>query len=323
MHTKKNTAFSLVEISVVIIILMVMIAGLVQSSRLIAASRLTSARNLTSSSAMPWINYIIAWHDTTSIEAFTEEENNNGKKISSWSGAEIRTNDRVSLIQDDDSKRPTLINNALYGLPALKFDGIDDYLISKNTEQDVLSYRSGSIFIVFEPRDVVSNKKNTIFHNQSDCGLELDIGHTFASKGDFGISSGSGNCGSIAATTTSFDFAVLNERMIASIIIYQSPTSSGATSNVKIFRNGFPKTVSATNNGYNSSQINSTSLYSTGLHNFVYGARKANPSANPESFFNGLLGEIIVFSRSVNNEDRRDIEKYLGKKWGIKVNYGE
>lgn len=163
MFKKKISAFSLVEISVVIIILMVMIAGLVQSSRLIVASRLSSARNLTSSSAMPWINYIVAWHDTTSIDAFLEEENNNGKKVSSWSGAEIRYNDRVNLVQDDDAKKPILTMNSLYGLPALKFDGIDDYLISKNPEQDVLSYRSGSIFLVFEPREVVSNKKNTIF----------------------------------------------------------------------------------------------------------------------------------------------------------------
>lgn len=111
--------------------------------------------------------------------------------------------------------------------------------------------------------------------------------------------------------------------MIVSIIIYQSPTTLGSTSNIKIFRNGFPKTVSATNNGYNSSQINSTSLYSTGLHNFIYGARKTNSNTNPESFFNGLLGEVIIFNRSVNNDDRRDIEKYLGKKWGIKTNYAE
>lgn len=323
MLNKKNSAFSLVEISVVIIILMIMIAGLIQSSRLIGASRLSSARNLTSSSAMPWINYIVAWHDTTAADAFIEDENNNGKKISLWSGAEIRYNDRVNLSQDDDDKKPILTMNALYGLPALRFDGVNDYLISKNLEQDVLSYRGGSIFVVFEPREVVSNKKNTIFHNQSDCGLEFDVGHTFASKGDFGVSSGSGNCGSITATTTSFDFALLNERIIASLIIYQSPTASGSTGNVKIFRNGFPKTVSATNNGYNSATINSTSLYSNGLHNFIYGARKANASANPDSFFNGLIGEVIIFNRSLNNDDRRDIERYLGKKWGIKVNYGE
>ena len=36
-----------------------------------------------------------------------------------------------------------------------------------------------------------------------------------------------------------------------------------------------------------------------------------------------LLGEMIVFNRSLSNEDRKEIEKYLGKKWGIKVNYGQ
>jgi hypothetical protein len=31
------------------------------------------------------------------------------------------------------------------------------------------------------------------------------------------------------------------------------------------------------------------------------------------------MGEIIAFSRALSTDERQDIEKYLGKKWGIKV----
>jgi hypothetical protein len=67
--------------------------------------------------------------------------------------------------------------------------------------------------------------------------------------------------------------------------------------------------------------MENTKKYSDGSNRPYIGARKINDNAVPSSFFNGLLGEMIVFNRSLNNEDRKEIEKYLGKKWGIKVNY--
>jgi hypothetical protein len=36
-------------------------------------------------------------------------------------------------------------------------------------------------------------------------------------------------------------------------------------------------------------------------------------------FFDGYISEIIIFDRALKTEERRSIEAYLGKKWGIKV----
>jgi hypothetical protein len=316
-------AFSLVEISVVIIILMVLIAGLTQSSRLVSLSRITIARNLTSSSAMPWINYLVAWHDSTAIDAFNENENNDGNKVSIWRGAEIKYNDRVNFIQNIESKKPTYTKNAIYGLPAIKFDGIDDFMYSENSEQDVLSYRSASIFAVFEPKKVASNSKQTIFHNPSSCGLELDFGHTFSAKGDFGIASSSGSCGNTQSTNSSFDLVIHNEKIVVSVVIYQSPLSVGNTANVKIYRNGNLWSSNSNNGGFTSSTIQSIQGYSNSLNVFNLGARKGNSGATPDSYYEGFLGELIIFNRSLNNDDRNEIERYLGKKWGIKIKYYE
>ena len=322
MFCKKNKAFSLVELSVVIVIVMIMIAGLIQSSRVIGSMRIATARNVTQSSAMPWINYIVTWYDATAADAFLESETDDGDKISRWNGAEVRYTDRINLDQSEDTKKPIYTSNGMYGLPSIKFDGDDDYLISENLEQSILTYRSASVFIVFEPKTVTANDKRSILYQPAECGREFDVGYNFNSKGNFGIASSSGTCGSTNATTTGIDFVVQNEKIVASLIIYQSPMTKGETSNVKAFRNGYLENVYPVNsNSYNSALIESSKKYSDGSNRIYLGARKTSDVAVPTSFFNGLLGEMIVFNRSLNNEDRKEIEKYLGKKWGIKVNY--
>ena len=324
MSRKKNRAFSLIEISVVIVIVMIMIAGLMQASRVIGSMRITTARNVTQSSAMPWINYIVTWYDATAADAFKENETNDGNKVSLWNGAEIRYSDRINIVQVDDAKKPIFVTNGMYGLPSIKFDGIDDYFASENLEQAVLTYRSGTVFVVFEPKTTSTTAKRSIFYQPSECGREFDFGYGFnGQKGNLGLASSSEACGSTNATTSGIDFVVQNEKIIVSMVIYQLPMTKGEISNIKIFRNGYPEVTSKVNDGYNSALIESTKKYADGSSRIYVGARKTSDSANPSSFFEGLLGEMIVFNRSLNNEDRKEIEKYLGKKWGIKVNYAQ
>ena len=322
MSHKKNRAFSLIEISVVIVIVMIMIAGLIQGSRLIGSMRITTARNVTNSSAMPWINYIVTWYDATATDAFKESETNDGNKISFWNGAEIRYSDRINITQVDDAKKPIFVANGMYGLPSIKFDGVDDYFASEQIEQSILTYRSGAVFIVFEPKTTSTTAKHSIFYQPSECGREFDVGYGFGgSAGNFGLASSSGDCPSTNATTSGLNYVVPNEKIVVSMNIYQAPMTKGDISNIKIYRNGYLETTSKVGDGYNSTLIETTKKYADGSERIYVGARKTSDSANPSSFFEGLLGEMIVFNRSLNNEDRKEIEKYLGKKWGIKVNY--
>ena len=325
MSCRKNRAFSLIEISVVIVIVMIMIAGLLQGSRVISSMRITTARNVTNSSAMPWINYIVTWYDVTAGDAFVESENDDGDKISRWNGAELRYTDRVNLTQTDETKKPILISNGMYGLPSLKFDGVDDYFMSENLEQSVLSYRSGSVFIVFEPKTTSATAKRTIFYQPVECGREFDVGYGFGGNvGNFGLASSSEDCAvGTNATTSSLNYVVTNEKIVASMVISQAPMVQNDVSNIKIYRNGFLETSTKVGVGYNSALIENSKQYADGYGRVYVGARKISDSATPSSFFEGLLGEMIIFNRSLNNEDRKEIEKYLGKKWGIKVNYAQ
>jgi len=323
-NAKTIKGFSLIELSVVIVIVTIMIAGLLQSSRLIGSMRISTARNVTQSSAMPWVNYIASWQDSTAEDAFKEQETNDGNKISRWSGAEVRSSDRVNYIQNNPDNQPTYKINGMYGLPSVQFDGIDDFLESENIESDVLTYRSASIFGVFEAVDIDPLKKRTLFFNPADtCGLELEVSHSSDNKsGNMIVSSNSGCGGTENATSSSSGFVVNNEKIVFSILIYSSPTDSGNVANIKFYKNGYLNQSNLVgSNSYNSSVISSTKNYSSGYHNFYLGTTKANLSSIPKNFFKGMVGELIIFNRSLNNEDRKEIEKYLGRKWGIKVNY--
>jgi hypothetical protein len=40
-------------------------------------------------------------------------------------------------------------------------------------------------------------------------------------------------------------------------------------------------------------------------------------SENP---YKGDIGEIIIFNKYINDDERRNVEIYLSKKWGIELN---
>lgn len=89
---------------------------------------------------------------------------------------------------------------------------------------------------------------------------------------------------------------------------------------------------------------NSVSLRKLTIHTFIYDLTKRDgysdgvlraslPASNRIStpfsntigktfnteFMNGTIGEIIIFDRTLNTEERKAVESYLGKKWSIKV----
>ena len=66
-----KTAFSLVELSIVVLIIGILIAGISQSSRLVRAMKLSTARSLTRSSDVNSIRNLTAWFDATAEGVFS------------------------------------------------------------------------------------------------------------------------------------------------------------------------------------------------------------------------------------------------------------
>ena len=61
----KSLAFSLIELSIVILIIGILIAGVTQGSRLVRESRVKTAQTLTQSSDVSSIKDLVLWLDAT------------------------------------------------------------------------------------------------------------------------------------------------------------------------------------------------------------------------------------------------------------------
>ena len=80
----KASAFSLIEISVVILIIGVIIAGVVSSTILVKKSRITSAQALTSSSPVNNIQDLSFWLESSLDKSFEDSQSSDGAPLTSW-----------------------------------------------------------------------------------------------------------------------------------------------------------------------------------------------------------------------------------------------
>jgi prepilin-type N-terminal cleavage/methylation domain-containing protein len=81
---KKNSAFSLIEISMVILIIGVLIAGVLLGNNLVKKSRISSAQTLTISSPINGIKESALWLESSLDKSFEESESFDNNPISVW-----------------------------------------------------------------------------------------------------------------------------------------------------------------------------------------------------------------------------------------------
>ena len=123
-------AFSFMEISVVILMIGLLIAGISKGTDMIGDFRIQTARNLTKSAPMLRMSGLTVWLDTVSKESFDIEvdvKDSTKNKVSAWNDLNPLSNNKFDMIQPTASLQPTLINDPkMNNLPVFLFDGVDD-----------------------------------------------------------------------------------------------------------------------------------------------------------------------------------------------------
>ena len=293
-NNKKNliTAFSLIEISVIMLIISVMIAGLLQGGDLVYRMRLNSARAITEKSPVPNIENLQAWFEPTMPNVFTSlgsliEFVDTDLVIEKWQNLnpQINSSLKSNATQSTSANQPTVkIDKYKTGLPMVRFD--NNKFMNLNNGTVPYGNSPYTIFIVSKLDSFCTCGilgSGTYGTNKNTNAFRYSVDGKYNNYW-WGASSG-------------FDF-------ITDAVV-KSQTLQLATFEYDNVNRYFYL------NGVFSSQLASSNNLSTALNNTI-------GVTNSTEYLIGSIAEIIIYSTDLRDNDRKLVENYLIEKWGIK-----
>ncbi len=293
---KQNKAFSLIELSIVVLVIGILIAGVIQGSRMLVDSRLKSARALTRSSPVAGIKDLALWLETTSAESFLSSQAENGTQLTLWNDINPQVRNPFFARKTASASAKYVENSPVGGLPAVYLDGAvsGQFLLSTSSSSAVATAvptQNDFTFFVVSRTDF---SKITGWSYIMDNGIDGSNGFSYSV---FTSGKKSITVWSSADTDTAASVTPVTPEVV-------SYTYAGGTSGAhKIYSNGV---------NYAQSPANVT--YTQPKTRFLIGAR-----ATDWQTWLGWLSEIIIFNRYLNDVDRKSVEKYLAQKYGIKI----
>ena len=291
-QNNKHQAFSLIELSIVILIIGILVAGVTQSSRLVSQFRLTSARNITLSSPVPTIKDLALWFDAVNEKAF-DSQISDGAGIAYWQDTNPMNTTQFRFIQNTVSDQPFYATRGINGLPCLRFNS------SINTTRmfatNLGSYpRNSTIFMIMRWDTLNPSINVSMFLG---IGGEIDnIEFVIGSPNNFNFYFYPGAGNNLVGTIPNNTNYVMRR-------IYNSAINFSG-----LYLNG-NLTASTTANLLGNYSNNGTTSMTLGNH------------AGAPRTFGGLIGEFIIFNRALSNDEIIDVERYLSRKWSIKLSY--
>ena len=296
MKKTRRTAFSLIEMAIVVLIIGVMIVGVIGGSGMIRSASLNSARSLTVKSTVPQIKGLVAWYETSLKESLKAVEATDSSQISAWydiSPASLSAQrydltpgtatGQKNILSRTASSALTYQSKAINDLPSFYFSGSGSLNLT-NFYQGSLA--QATIFIVLQPTATL--------------GTTLLDSDSSGSTASIGISSTTVNLDTGFSVTTatgsnSASFIAGNDYIVAAYL-------NGSSSKAYV------------NNAETSAGKANIDAGSNSLTGLTIGANKSGGNA-----FTGLISEIIIYDHPLQIQERRDVFKYLSFKYKISV----
>ena len=298
MKSEKIAAFSLIELSIVILVIGLLISGIIQGSKIASKATLNSARALTESSPVSSIRSLSLWLESTSKASFMDSESDDNLLISKWYSINPNTIKKVSANQTNNSLKPKYISNAINNLPAIQLDGLDDYLETSSYSEDANITNNFSVFVVAQATVTHQIDSEAMSGITGNSGQKFLIFPTLMGGG---IMAGAG----ISMGTNGISFYEHMGGYMPAILVYQATLTKPLVLLME-YNNKNP-------NLYINGTLVRTSPYTSTKTVFsprviggpYYGA------------FSGYVGEVIIFSEVLKKSDKDYITDYLKKKWGV------
>jgi prepilin-type N-terminal cleavage/methylation domain-containing protein len=312
---KKNNslrAFSLIELSIVILIIGILIAGVTQSSRVLKQSRLTTARTLTQSAPTSSIKNLVLWIESTSTSSFDDAERDDGLTLTNWYDINPQASVKNDFNQSTTANKPVYSDAIINNLPVVKFDGAATYMTSANFS-NITSGASTVFMVVKLPSTLASqpvfSKRPSAAFGSSAPNIQVSTNSTTTTGWQY--------CDAAAIVTsgTACNYSATSAGVVGATtyvlsVVYTGNTASGGgtgtATGVSFFQNGVLSGQAATTG-------NTPNASATG--SLVVG----KDGTTSPAFFGGYLGELIIFDRALKKDERQSVETYLGKKWNISM----
>jgi prepilin-type N-terminal cleavage/methylation domain-containing protein len=286
--TDQKTAFSLVELSAVLIIIGLLVAGISSGKSLVKTSKLSAARSLTFSSQITTIPGMVLWVEPTMKDSFLTTQIVDSSQLTIWYNREpsgyltknnLTTAASANLIYDEVS-----IND----LPAIKTASNGDMTLS-SFSGSVLS--AATIAIVFKPTVAPSSTAMVI----ADSGASGNATASIGIKNDR-VALNFGSSVETSTVTNPASFA-LNGQYV--LVVYLNGSSS------KVFVN-------------NTTEVGGAGAVlaagSNALNGLTLGANKSGTTG-----ITAEISEVIIYNRVLKDTERQDLMGYLAKKYKITV----
>ena len=292
-----HRAFSLIELSIVILIIGILVAGVTQSSRLVNQIRLSTAQSITRSSEITSIQDMVFWAETTLENGITNSSGtfqlDDGGAISSWNDINFRSNPKINVTQSNTAIQPTYKQNGINGLPSINFNGVNQMLINTTTPPLPLNDKNYSFVLVWRANSTTAPGGQILMSQSNNVAYVNDLASFFIAVSNYGFA---GNNNDYLPTVV-----VPNTNYISIFTI----NNNLSTNNVSLY--------TSSNTAVTGSTPNPSALV-LGALRFSIGAR-----IDSVQFFGGLISEAIVFDRTLKPDEVRAVNAYLSKKYAIKI----
>ena len=284
LKSEKKKAFSLLELSIVIVIIGVLLIGVIGSKHLIKKARINAAQAITRSSPISAVKGNKLWIESSLDDSSFGNGLTTGDFITSWEDNSSNNGLSISFA----GSGPTY-SNSINGVQAVKFGSL-----------------SATNHLVIDNPDFLNGTNYTIFFVEKRMATNGSAGnYLLGSDGSFAL--GYETTSSIIQThgeAASYE----NQASIESVTAYSNKPrmisyTHSSTDGNKIYINGTLANEDSSDEA--KSHLSGFSITNT---------------LKIGNNYNGEIGEFAIFDRDIKNSERKAIEDYLSDKWNIPNN---
>jgi type II secretory pathway pseudopilin PulG len=283
-NNPNKLGFSLLEISVILLIIGILIASVSSGKSMIKKSRITSAQTLSANSPVSAVDTLAIWLEPVMSDSISEDETHEGKTISGWQNMTNYFAPQKFNIGGNPSYKESSINK----IPSINFDG-DDSIDINNAIQHI----TGSNFAIFivEKRD-------------DNNGMLIASDNIKVAYDDNRFAIVQNTTGGIQTPGVVADGPAINYISFASYQNGAAPVGTAYYRNKGVFIDSNGEKINPT------IQLTSTSIIPT-IANATLGAATNG--------FKGDISELIIYGQSLTFPELDEVLKYLSTKYQIEL----